>query len=118
MPTIANWISSQMTATNRATDALARILDKPSSVIIRRGSTNLSAQTVRLEYGSTTSPGEAGVASVNSQRVVIFGIRDHETEADTDIQRADRFTDDDGEWEIDQVILTPGEVQAVGRRIS
>ena len=47
------------------------------------------------------------------QRAVVFGVRDHATVADTDIQRADRFVLGDTEYEVIGVIAVVGEVQAV-----
>lgn len=116
MPTISNWTGT--TATNRAEDAWARISDKPSSVVFRRKNVNQAAQTVRLEYRSGTGVKVGETVSSAIQGMIVFGIKDHPTLSDTDMQRGDRFTDADGTWEIDQVMTLPGEVQGLGRRLT
>ena len=47
------------------------------------------------------------------QRAVVFGVREHPTVADTDIQRGDRFVMGATEFEVIGVIEAPGEVQAI-----
>lgn len=99
---------------DRADAALRRINEKPSSIVIKRGASSLSAQTVRVEYstqqGTPEAKGGAGMSS--TQRVIIFGIRGHRSEADTDIQRDDRIAIGGVQFRVVSVIPTTGEVQA------
>lgn len=102
-------------ASDRAADAWERILEKPTTITIKRGATTLDPQTVRLEYssqqGTPEAKGGAGVSSV--QRVVAFGILGHATEPDTNIQRDDRFAADGLQFRVVSVIFQTGEKQAM-----
>jgi len=99
---------------DRAADAWERILEKPTTITIKRGNATLPAQTVRFEYsnqqGSQEAKGGAGLSS--NQQAVVFGIRGHESEPDTDIKRDDRFTVDGLQIRVISVIYQTGEVQA------
>src|SRR5258706_5739029 len=81
---------------DRADDALRRINEKPSSITLKRGTTTLAAQPMRLEYtnqqGNTEAKGGAGMSS--KQQAMLFGIQGHASEPDTNIQRDDRFIED------------------------
>lgn len=106
-----NAILSQGTAISaaqRAALAWRRISEKPSSItIVRVG----AAQTVRIESsGSSKRKGSAGETAV--REVVVFGIRDHDAEDDTDIKRKDRFVYQNEEYQVTDIVLTLGEVQA------
>lgn len=64
---------------------------KPTSITIRRGSTTLAAQTVRLETLASQRAvvGEGGVThSCDAMALCYFN---HPTVANTDIQAGDRF---------------------------
>jgi len=101
---------------SRAADAWKRISEKPSSITIVRGvpKAAIAAQTVRVEYNSGNTGlenrGGAGVSSM--QRVTVFGIRDHDTLADTDIRRDDQFAYDGLIFRVISVVKTIGEIQA------
>lgn len=100
-------------AAERAQAAWERIQDKASSVIIVRGNTTLTAQTVRLEYGNQTASEVSGGAGTSSnQDLIVFGIRDHATLDDTNIQRGDRFAISGVQYRVMAVVKTTGEVQA------
>ena len=106
------------TGARRAVDAWERIQDNASSITVLRGSTNLSAQTVRVELvregqDRTGASGQAGV-----WRVVVFGVRDHPTQTDTDIQKGDRFVYGGSEYRVIAVSVLPGEVQATAERVT
>lgn len=98
----------------RAAAAWSRIQEKPSSVVIVRGtSTTLAAQTVRLEYSGNQPAEPSGGAGMSSkQTVILFGIRGHETEADTNVQRGDRFAVSGVQYRVVAMVQTIGEVQA------
>lgn len=99
---------------DRAADAWERILEKPTTITIKRGNATLPAQTVRFEYsnqqGAQEAKGGAGMSS--NQQAVVFGIRGHDSEPDTDIKRDDRFTVDGLQIRVISVIYQTGEVQA------
>lgn len=96
----------------RAAAAWARICEKPTSITIKRASTTLDAQTVRVEFSSSVRDVQ-GKSGMSSQRdVIVFGIRNHDVLDDTDIQRGDLFALDSGRYRVVDLILTLGEVQA------
>lgn len=95
--------------------AWRRISDRPTSVVLVRGSTPLDAQMVRIESDNTVtdqnSPGTNTVMAI--QKVTLFGVRDHATVADTDIERSDRFRINNVQYEVMTIMTPPGEVQAI-----
>src|SRR5690348_4930787 len=103
---------------DRADAALRRINEKPSSIVLTRRvnnvNTQLAAQTMRFEYtnqqGNTEAKGGAGSSSV--QQGILFGVRGHVSEADTDVQRDDRFSIDGVQLRVVSLIVQTGEVQA------
>lgn len=105
------------TIQQRAALAYRRILDKPSSVAFKTpAGTTLSAQTVRIEPDSSagTATSEAGGAQV--RKTVVFGVRGHATQADTDIKDGYRFTLGNDEYRCQGVLLTHGEIQGLFER--
>lgn len=110
------WVGAGTAAavSDRAAAAWARILEKPTVIRIKRGNTTLAGQTVRLEYSNSQSNAEAvgGAGMSSMQQAVVFGIRGHETEADTNIRRDDRFTADGLQFRVVSVIWQTGEIQA------
>ncbi len=118
MADATGWIGAgtDTIAADRAADALRRIEEKPASIIIVRGKpkASLAAQTVRVEYDDSTSANEAeGAAGVSSvQRATVFGIRGHDSEADTDIAKDDQFVYDGLKFRVVSIIRQTGEIQA------
>lgn len=120
----ANWRTGDRrisVTTVRAVAAWKRIQDRPGSIVLTRGSSDLSAQTVRLEFanaqGSIPMPqGPAGTAHV--RRLTVIGVKDHPDAqiADTDIQTGDRFRLDGENYRVTDVAEYPGEVQAQTER--
>lgn len=117
MPSFSNWLTTTLAQQHRADDAWQRIQEKPTSVVLKRNGSDLTAQTVRLEMDSTVQRNGSQVADVDMQRIVVFGVKGHETVADTNIQRGDRLVAYSTQWEIDLVVVTFGEVQGIGRRV-
>lgn len=98
-------------AADRAALAWRRISEKPTSITIKRGTTTLSAQTVRVESsGSSVRVGTAGAVAVRD--VVVFGVKSHAVVTDTNIRRNDRFVYGGEEYQVKDIVLTLGEVQA------
>lgn len=106
MPNIAAF-----TADDRPTAIGDLIALKPTSITVRRGSSTLSAQTVRLETLASQRAvvGEGGVTFMCDAH--LLGYRDHPTVADTDIQPGDRFRADEIDYEV--VIRLPAHVDNV-----
>lgn len=113
---VASGLTSTPTATEQTRAALAwrRILDKPSSVAFKppTGAT-LAAQTVRVESDSNASPAETAAGAAPRRKVIIFGVRNHATIADTVIAEGYRFILNNDEYRVIDLIYTLGEVQAI-----
>ncbi len=114
MPDFEAW-RSDLSA--RAVDAWLRIREQLTTITIRRGTETLDAQTVRIEISNSVREDldlRRGLdVTPGVQQAVVFGLRDHTTIADTDIQRGDRFVIGVTEFEVIGVIDAPGEVQAI-----
>jgi hypothetical protein len=103
-----------MSAAYRAKRAWMRINDKPTEITIARDADDLEAQTVRVELSSSANDVNGEHAAPGVQKCVVFGIKDHATLPDTDIQVGDRFEVDDVEYVVISIINTIGEIQAIG----
>jgi hypothetical protein len=112
--------SSPIDASHRAALAWRRISDKPTSITLKRGTTTVSAQTVRVEYDESLKTVEGVSASPALRGVVVFGVRDHPDSsiADTNIRAKDRFVLGSVEYQVRDVVTTLGEVQAHCEAIS
>lgn len=97
---------------DRAADAWRRIQDKPTSIVLKRSTTLLDAQTVRIEFSSGATEQQTANSVPGFLNVTIFGVKDHPTISDTDIQRGDRVVLGNTEYEVVGVIASIGEVQA------
>lgn len=109
------WLSdtTAIDANGRSAAAWKRINDKPTSVAFKTtNGTVLSAQTVRLEWDSNASESEspAGVTAV--RKLIIFGVRDHATVANTNVGEGYRFVYSGDEYRVIDTLLTIGEIQA------
>lgn len=106
-----------MSASERAVLEWRRISDRPSSIELTRGagqtSVKLAAQTVRIESDNTATWRDGALVTQGVQKVVVFGVKDHPTITDTDIQRSDRFSIDGVIYEVISIMTPPGEVQAI-----
>lgn len=101
-----------ISATSRAADAWRRISDKPTSITLVRDDVAQAAQTVRIEYSVAFKEPSGGAGQLAVGTATVFGINDHATLADTDLQRNDQFLVDDTIYVVQQVVKLPGEVQA------
>ncbi len=116
MVDINAWLASGNTAPNttqRAVDAWKRISDKPTSITVNRNGTALPAQTVRIEYSESERvvTGEAnGMSAVRD--VVVFGVKNHPSITDTNLQYGDLFAYDGQIFKVVFVMSTTGEIQA------
>jgi hypothetical protein len=117
------WLSDQrreVDQTARAVEAWERIQEKPTSITVKRGSSQLPAQTVRLEISNAQSLGELeGEAGKTArQMVVAFGVIGHPVIDDTDLKHGDRFAVDGKQYTVISVINTHGELQATCEALS
>lgn len=114
MPNFNNWTATDaIDPVPRAVDAWRRISDKPTSLTLKRSSSTLPAQTVRVEFDNAQNSETKGGTGFSSQRaVVVFGVRGHPTVANTDIQRGDLFALNGYKFRVLEVIYQLGEVQA------
>ena len=104
----------QMSWQQRAIIQWARINDKPTELILRRGDTMLSPQIVRVELDSrlpTFATDDSGVST--STRVTLFGVRGHPEIDDFDVQIWDTFIMENIEYTVMNVNkLIIGQIQA------
>lgn len=99
-------------AESRAFDSWNRIKRDPTIIDIIRNTTTLAAQTVRVEFSGTGEEGANAAGRSGRQRVVVFGVVDHPTITDTNIQARDRFALNKVQYEVITVVFNPGDIQA------
>lgn len=80
-----------MSATARARVIWQLIQANPFSVTLKRGSSTLAVQTVRMEYDKATQDAISPAGRGSERALMIFGVRNHPTVANTDLQKGDRF---------------------------
>lgn len=98
----------------RAAMAWRRIQDKPSSIAFRTpAGVVLAAQTVRIESDDRAMLVESDAGAAPRREVIIFGVRDHPEETDTDMAEGYSFVWNGDEYRVRDIILTMGEIQAV-----
>lgn len=106
--------TSAIPATNRAAAAWTRINDKPSSIAFKKpNGTVLTAQTVRLEYDNRSTEAQSAAGKAPVRKLTVFGVKDHSTVTDTNIDTGYRFVLDGREYRVVDTIKTIGEIQAV-----
>ena len=74
-------------------------------------------QTVRIDMGRGAEQNGENTF-ITDQGATLFGVKDHPTVDDTDVQHGDRFFVGNNEFEIISVAEYPGEIQAVCQVIS
>ena len=84
----------------------------PNSLVLIRAGVAQPVQTVRMEHDSSILTNDAPTRLNVRQRVVVFGVKDHPTQADTDIVSQDRFIYERREYEVKTVLQVIGGVQA------
>lgn len=106
-------------AAARAVAAYRRIQDKPSSVaFVTPAGASVAAQTVRIEYDDSAARVESDAGNTGRRRLVIFGVRDHPTIADTVVDTGYRCRIDAKNFAVIEVIKTIGEIQAIAEALS
>lgn len=123
---LSAWLSAGNSAlrptaneAQRAALAWRRINDKPASIAFRtQAGSTLAAQAVRIESDSNASQSMSDAGKAATRRIVIFGVRNHETVTDTDIEAGYRFVYGSSEYRVVSVVATLGEVQGVSEAVS
>lgn len=114
--TDAGDLAANPTNTEQLRAALAwrRINDKSSSIAFRTPTgTTLAAQTLRVESDNRASMSESAAGAAPTRKVIVFGIRNHATLADSDIKEGYRCVISNDEYRCVDVIDTLGERQGV-----
>lgn len=97
----------------RAQVQWARILDKPTEIVLIRQEVAQPAQTVRIELENTITMETGSGGTAASRQATLFGIQDHPTLPDTDVQEWDVFVLDNQEYTVTSVNRqTHGQIQA------
>lgn len=115
MPNLNAWLTSGTPplAVDRANDAWQRIQDKPSTVAVWRGGSFHHNETVRVEWDNSTNvipQAENTVAAIT--QLIVFGINGHETLTNTDIKEGDEVWLSGEGYQVRDVLITTGELQA------
>ncbi len=99
----------------RAVLAWNRISRKPTSVVFKKpDGTSTATQTVRIEPYSTSDVEATDVSgTTESRRYIVLGVRNHPTVPDTDINVGYMFGINKERFRVVDLILQPGEIQAV-----
>lgn len=98
----------------RAAEALRRIHIKPTMVVFRTPSgARLAAQMVRVESDNTATPGESTAGSAPVRKVIVYGIRNHPTDPNTNMKEGYVFVFEGDEYKCVDVIATLGEIQGI-----
>lgn len=98
-------------------DSAWRIVERsPSSVTVIRGGSALAPQTVRIEYlgAGRRMINTTEIARVSTLGVFILGVRNHDTQADTDLQEGDQFALNGRVFVIDHIQYRGDQLHAYG----
>lgn len=108
-------LATSISDADRAASIWGMIQRNPTSITLKRGSSTLSAQTVRIEISNSggTMEQRAESNAVSGERMaIIFGIRNHATLSDTDIQTGDMLAINGEAHRVTSVINVPGGIEA------
>lgn len=98
----------------RAAEAVRRIQTKPTVVVFRTpNGARLAGQTVRVESDNTATPGESTAGSAPVRKVIVYGVKNHPTEPDTQMKEGYVFVFEGDEYKCVDVITTLGEIQGI-----
>jgi len=114
---LSDWRSSDVTAiseTDRAVSIWRMISRKPTVISIqRRDGTAVADQTVRIEYEQRQIERGGMLTTAERNKTTVFGVRNHPTIADTDIQEGDVFAYQNADYVVMSISWYSGEVQAL-----
>lgn len=117
---ISAWLGVGTPIGERERAALAwrRIQHKPTSVSFRTpAGVTLAAQQVRIESDTSATMAESVAGAGAKRKVIVFGIRNHDTLPDTQVGEGYRFVWAQDMYTVVDVIVTLGEVQAVSEAV-
>jgi len=98
----------------RAAQAWHRIQEKPMSVVFKTSSNQkLPGQVVRVESDNTATPSMSTAGTAPKRKVIVYGIRNHATLPNTDIQENYVFVFDGDQYRCIDIIITLGEIQSI-----
>lgn len=98
----------------RAAEVVRRIAIKPTVVVFRTpNGTRLAGQMVRVESDNTATPGESTAGSAPVRKVIVYGVRNHPVDPDTDMREGYVFVYEGDEYKCVDVITTLGEIQGI-----
>lgn len=126
------WARGSILPSSRAESVWRIISRDPRSIVFIRQdddggpAVELAAQTVRVEHDNSARTVQTGISTTSVQQVKVYGIRNHSTLPDTNIQAGDRFflglsEDADSpksEYIVKELLLPPGQIQAIAERVS
>lgn len=120
MPDFNQWLSRRLQAdqSHRAMAAWRRIQRQPTPITIQRDGTPLAPQTVRLEASENLRSGASPTTTATFRGVVVFGVRGHPQQADSDLLPGDRFAVGAVLYQVLDVMLVAGELQARAVQVS
>lgn len=107
------WLGSSATLNDvvsteqRANDTARRIAEKPSTITLTRGGSQLAAQTMRLDPSNSPSQAQDRAGDVNRVAMtglLVMGYKDHATIADTNIKRGDKFYHESHMYEVIDIL--------------
>lgn len=112
-PVMAQRIAS------RSRDAYRRISEKPTTVSFQDAYANIQATTtIRIEFDNNESQAQGVAGAASRRKCILFGVRGHATQPDTQIVKGWRFGHEGRTYEVQSVILTLGEIQAVAEVVN
>jgi hypothetical protein len=101
-----------------ASDQWRLIQANPKSIVLKRGTTTLAAQTVSIQPGNEEHQTEVNGVSMTVRDIVIFGVSGHPSVADTDIKKGDQFSYLGRLYKVTDVIVNVGSKQAWAEAVS
>lgn len=101
----------------RAAAAWRRIGERPTSVVFKTtAGVTLAAQTVRVESDNRPALVSSAAGVGSQMQIVVYGVRDHATVADTVMDEGYRFVLSGDEYRVTDIILQRGEIQGIAVR--
>ena len=103
----------------RAVDAWRRINRAPVTIKVISGDKRVvPEQIVRIEYDERQFEKEGMTNRTGTNRITVFGVRNHPAVDDTDLRRGDEFAYLNARYRIISVSPYPGEIQALSEQMS
>ena len=116
-----DWLSNTeaIDEERRAVDAWRRISRAPVTIkVITLDKRVTPEQIVRIEYDERQFEKEGMTNRTGTNRITVFGVRNHPTIDDTDLRRGDEFVHLNARYRIISVSPYPGEIQALSEQVS